>query len=102
VYRYFRTGHYNTKKLLAGVIQDFISEHKESLTSNCGLLGKSNQLYYRIQKSEQRRRLVSEKVVGLASLIRKEKRREKKRKLHFMLSTELASIGVGMDRFYTY
>jgi transposase InsO family protein len=77
-----------------------MSEHKENLTSTCGLLGKSRQVYYRIKKAEQRRRLVSEKVVGLVSPIRMEQRRIGTRKLHFMLSTELASLGVGRDRLF--
>jgi hypothetical protein len=77
-----------------------MSEHKEDLMSTCGLFGKSKQVYYRIKNSEQRRRLVSERVVALVSRIRMEQHRVGTRKLHYILSTDLALLGVGRDHLF--
>ena len=66
----------------------------------CTLFGVSRQKYYRQIKSEAHYRAKAEAAVRLVSDIRMTMPRIGTRKLHSMLSEELASLGVGRDRLF--
>ena len=67
----------------------------------CTLFGVSRQKYYRQIKSEVRYRTKAEAAVQLVSDIRMTMPRIGTRKLHSMLSEELATLGVGRDRLFS-
>lgn len=71
-----------------------------SISEVCRLLGTSRQRYYRGVWGERRSRRRATETVVLVQSVRKEMPRIGGRKLHHMLSRELAIIGVGRDRLF--
>ncbi|WP_317173236.1 IS3 family transposase [Maribacter aquimaris] len=85
---------------MARVIDIFREEHQESLTSTCGLLGRSRQVYYRHLKSQRRYQTKAAIVIEMVQRIRSEQPRIGTRKLHYLLKDDLKGIQVGRDRLF--
>ncbi len=78
----------------------FILQNKESISSTCKLLGFSRQVYYRANYRVKKAQSTAYKVVELVKGVRMEQPRIGTKKLYYILSEELASLGVGRDRLF--
>ena len=79
----------------------FRIHYNESISSTCELLGVSRQVYYRANRTKQKRQVVASKVVKLVRSVRIEQPRIGTRKLYYILQQELRSLGVGRDYLFT-
>ncbi|GAB1858751.1 hypothetical protein MHTCC0001_35910 [Flavobacteriaceae bacterium MHTCC 0001] len=78
----------------------FRLNYNESISSTCGLLGVSRQVYYRAIRAKQKRQTVSTKVLDLVQNVRIEQPRIGTRKLYHILKEQLQQLGVGRDRLF--
>ncbi|CAL2085622.1 Integrase, catalytic region [Tenacibaculum sp. 190524A02b] len=78
----------------------FVLQKKESISSTCKLLGFSRQVYYRANYRVTKAHTIANKVVELVKDVRMEQPRIGTRKLYYILSEELGSLGVGRDRLF--
>ncbi|CAL2075989.1 Integrase, catalytic region [Tenacibaculum sp. 190524A02b] len=78
----------------------FVLQKKESISSTCKLLGFSRQVYYRANYRVTKAHTIANKVVELVKDVRMEQPRIGTRKLYYILSEELGSLGVGRDQLF--
>ncbi|WP_442266462.1 IS3 family transposase [Tenacibaculum sp. ZS6-P6] len=88
------------KKLQNRVIDMFVLQKKESISSTCKLLGFSRQVYYQANYRVKKSQSIANKVVELVKRVRMEQPRIGTRKLYYLLSEELSSLAVGRDRLF--
>jgi len=70
-----------------------------SISSTCGLLGVSRQVYYRSIRSKQKSQAKAEEVISMVLSIRRDMPRIGFRKLYYLLYKPLKQLGVGRDKF---
>lgn len=70
-----------------------------SISSTCGLLGVSRQVYYRSVRSKQKNQTRAQEVVRIVAEIRRDMPRIGFRKLYYLLYNPLRELGVGRDKF---
>jgi len=78
----------------------FRAIYGESISSTCGLLGVSRQVYYRAIRSKRKRQAIAGHVVDLVRSVRMEQPRIGTRKLYHILKGPLGDLGVGRDRLF--
>ena len=78
----------------------YLEKEGKSITLGCRILGKSRQAYYKQQKAKVKKLDVASEVISLVDNIRIQMPRIGTRKLHYLLSSNLESLGVGRDKFF--
>ena len=78
----------------------YLEKEGESITLGCRILGKSRQAYYKQQKAKVKKLDVASEVISLVDNIRIQMPRIGTRKLHYLLASDLESLGVGRDKFF--